>query len=58
METLHRSKQEEVLRYTEAIQAAKAQSDQTTYKKLCKEHDRASKLQRMDKDELQRLHNS
>ncbi len=58
METLHRSKQEEVHRYTEAIQAAKAQSDQTTYKKLCKEHDRACKLQRMDKDELQRLHNS
>lgn len=58
METLHRSKQEEIVRYNEAIQAAKAQNDQTTYKKLYKEHDRASKLQRMDKDELQRLHNS
>lgn len=58
MESLHRSKQEEVFRYTEAIQAAKAQNDQTTYKKLFKEHERASKLQRMDKDELQRLHNS
>ena len=58
MENLHRNKQEEVLRYNEPIQVAKMQNDQTTYKKLMKEHDRAIKLQRMDKEELQRLHNS
>ena len=58
MENLHRSKQDEVHRYSEPIQAAKMQHDQITYKKLMKDHDRAFKLQRMDKEELQRLHNS
>jgi serine-protein kinase ATM len=58
MESLHRSKQEEVLRYSDPIRAAKMQNDQVTYKRLVKEHDRALKLQRMDKEELQRLHTS
>lgn len=57
MESLHRSKQEEALRYGNAIKDAERRNDQHIIKRLSKDWERASKLQKMDKSELQRLHN-
>lgn len=58
MESLHRTKQNEALRYSDPIKSAERQSNDTNYKRLVRDQDRAVKLAKMDKDELQRLHTS
>lgn len=58
MESLHRTKQEETLQYSDLIRSAKRQSSESEYKRLLREQDRVVKLAKMDKDELQRLHTS
>jgi serine-protein kinase ATM len=57
MEALHKSKQEESLRYIDAIRAAERRKDHNAAKTLSKDRERAQKLQKMDRTELQRLHN-
>jgi serine-protein kinase ATM len=58
MENLYRTKGDEVARYNEPIRLAKENSDRPKVKRLQRDQDQASKLQKMDKDELQRLHSS
>lgn len=56
MENLHRTKANEVQQYTETMKMAKERGDQFAFKRLYRDHERATKLQKMDKEELQRLH--
>ena len=57
MESLHKSKQDEASRYNDAIKHSKLQRDENAVKRLKKDFERALKLQKMDKTELQRLYN-
>jgi serine-protein kinase ATM len=56
MESLYRTKSSEVQQYVETMQRTKVGGDQLAFKKLLRDHDRAVKLQKTDKEELQRLH--
>ena len=56
MENLHRTKTNEVQQYAEPIRLATEKGDQATLKRLRRDQERAVKLQKMDKEELQRLH--
>ena len=57
METLHKNKQEESNRYIDAIRDAERRDDRESAKAFSRDRERAQKLQRMDKTELQRLYN-
>ena len=56
MEALHRNKQDEASRYNEAIKYAEQRNDKNTARKMTRDLDKALKLQKMDKTELQRLY--